>query len=177
MNSENSESESASQAVRFQDAQAMFNQGQLVTRRYAAAVAEMAESTFKYRLAGRRLAEEYGKTRRLLTAEEESILLWRCDILQLSGWLQTPKDVRILALEIVQKRDPNAKVGNDWVRSSLYKRCNYISVMVVNSTFTLCLPLARRERKPPGYDHVREPHVMLRESKNCQNVAMYENCM
>ena len=122
MNSENSESESASQAVRFQDAQAMFNQGQLVTRRDAAAVAEMAESTFKHRLAGRRSAEEYGKTRRLLTAEEESILLWRCDILQRSGWLQTPKDIRILALEIVQKRDPNAKVGNDWVRNSLYKR-------------------------------------------------------
>ena len=49
-------------------------------------------------------------------------MLWKCDILQRFGWLQTPKDVRILALEIVQKRDPNAKVGNDWVHNSLYKR-------------------------------------------------------
>ena len=64
----------------------------------------------------------YGKTRRLLTPEEESILLWRCDILQCSGWLQAPEDVRILALEIVQKRDPDAKVGKDWIRNSLYKR-------------------------------------------------------
>ena len=48
-------------------------------------------------MAGRRSAEDYGKTRRLLTAEEESTLLWRCDILQRSGWSQTPEDVRILA--------------------------------------------------------------------------------
>ena len=75
MNSENSESESASQAVRFQDAQAMFNQGQLVTRRDAAVVAEMAETTFKHRLAGSSSAEEYGKTRLLLTAGGKSILL------------------------------------------------------------------------------------------------------
>ena len=56
-----------------------------------------------------------------LTAEE-SILLWRCDILQCSGWLQTPEDARILALEIVQKRNPDAKAGKDWIRNSLYKR-------------------------------------------------------
>ena len=67
-------------------------------------------------------SEDYGKTRRLLTAEEESILLWRCEILQRSGWLQTPADVRALALEIVQKQDPNAKVGKDWIRNSLHKR-------------------------------------------------------
>ena len=62
---------SASQAVRFQDAQAMLNQGQLVTRRDAAVVAEMAESTFKHRMVGRRSAEDYVRTWRLLTAEEE----------------------------------------------------------------------------------------------------------
>ena len=82
----------------------------------------MRESTFRPRMAGRRSVEDYGKTRRLLTAAEESILLWRCDILQRAGWLQTPKDALILALEIVQKRDPDAKVGEDWVRNSLYKR-------------------------------------------------------
>ena len=42
--------------------------------------------------------------------------------MQCSGWLQTPADERALALEIVQKRDPNAKVGKDWVRNNLYKR-------------------------------------------------------
>ena len=56
-------------------------------------------------MAGRRSADDYGKTRRLLTAEEESILIWRCDVLQRSGWSQTLEDVRILALETVQKRD------------------------------------------------------------------------
>ena len=78
----------------------MFSQGQR-GRKDAAIIAEMAEPTFKHRIDGRRSAEDYGKTRRLLTAEEESILLWRYDILQRSGWLQTPEYVRILALEIV----------------------------------------------------------------------------
>ena len=27
-----------------------------------------------------------------------------------------------MALKIIQKRDPDAKVGKDWVRNSLYKR-------------------------------------------------------
>ena len=99
MNSDNS----AHQAVRFQDAQAMYYQGQPERQRDAAGIAEMALSTFTHRMAGRRSAEDYGKTRQLLTAEEESILLWRC------GWLQTPAEVRALALEIVQKRVPNAK--------------------------------------------------------------------
>lgn len=31
-------------------------------------------------------------------------------------------DVRALALEAVQKRDLETKVGKDWVRNSLYKR-------------------------------------------------------
>ena len=97
----------------------MYYQGQLGRRKDAAVIAEMAPS---HRMAGRRSADDYGKTRRLLTAEEESILIWRCDVLQRSGWSQTPEDVRILALEIVQKRDPDAKVGKDWVRHSLYKR-------------------------------------------------------
>ena len=66
-------------------------------------------------MAGRRLAEDYGKTRRLLTTKEESILLWGCDILQCAGWLQTPNDVRNLARGIVQKRDPDAKVGEGFV--------------------------------------------------------------
>ena len=122
MNRDSETRNSAPQAVRFQDAQAMYNQGQLKTRSDAAVIAEMAVSTFKHRMTGRRSAEGYDKSRRLLAAEEESILLWRCDILQYSGWLQAPEDVRVLALEIVQKRDPDAEVGKDWVRNSLYKR-------------------------------------------------------
>ena len=55
-------------------------------------------------------------------SEEESILIWRCDVLQSSGWSQTPEDVRILALNTVQKRDPDAKVSKNWVRHSPYKR-------------------------------------------------------
>ena len=119
---DNPNAESAPPAVRFQDAQAMYNQGQLETKKDAAVIAEMTESTFRHRMAGQRSAEDFGKSRRLLTIEEESILLWRCDILQRAGWLQTPKDVRIMALEIIQKRNPDAQVGKDWVRNSLYKR-------------------------------------------------------
>ena len=48
---------------------------QFKKRRDAAVIAEMAPSTFTHRMAGRRLAEDYGKTRRLLAVEEESILL------------------------------------------------------------------------------------------------------
>ena len=88
VNSENS----ACRVVRFQ---AMLNQGQLGTGRDAVVIAEMAQSTFKHRIDGRRSAEDYGKTWRLLTAEEEPIFLWRCNILPRSGWLQTPEDVRL----------------------------------------------------------------------------------
>ena len=77
---------SVPQAVRFQDAQAIYNQGQLETKKAAAGVAGVEASTFKHRTLGRRSAEDYDQTRRLLTAEE-SILLWRCDILQRAGWL------------------------------------------------------------------------------------------
>ena len=125
MNSENPQSESAArvpQAIRFQDAQAMYNQRQLKTKKDATVIAEMKESTFRHRMAGRRSHEDYSITQRRLPAEEESIVLWRCEILQRAGWLQTPKDARILALEILQKRDPDAKIGEDWVRKSLYKR-------------------------------------------------------
>ena len=89
MNSENPNSEPARapQALRFQEAQAMYNKGQVKTKTDAAVIAEMADTTFRQRMAGRRSAEDYGKTKRLLTAEEESILLWRCDILQRAGWL------------------------------------------------------------------------------------------
>ena len=118
MNSENS----ASKVVVFQDAPAMVNQGQLGTRAEATAIAEMPESTFNHGMAGRRSAEDYGKTRWLLTAEEESVLLCRYEILPLSGWSQASEDLRILGLEIVQKRDPEAIVGKDWIRNSLYKR-------------------------------------------------------
>ena len=45
-------------------------------------------------------------------------MLWRCDILQR---VTNSKDVWILALEILQKRGPDGKIGEDWVRKSLYK--------------------------------------------------------
>ena len=80
----------------------MYYQGLFGQRRDAVVIAKMAPSTFTHRMAGRQSAEYYCKTRRLLTVEEESILLWRCEILQCSGWLQTPADVRALALEIVE---------------------------------------------------------------------------
>ena len=94
MNSENS----AHQAVRFQDAQAMYYQGQLGRRKDAAVIAEMAPH-IEWPVGDQRRTT--AKTRRLLTAEEESILIWRCDVLQCPGWSQAPEDVRILALETV----------------------------------------------------------------------------
>ena len=77
MNSENPNSEPARdlRAVRFQDAQAIYNMGQVKSKADAAAIAEMPETTFRQRMAGRRSTEDYGKTKRLLTAEEESVLL------------------------------------------------------------------------------------------------------
>ena len=122
MNNENSQSESVPQAILFQDSQAMCNQRRLKTKKDAAVIAEMKESTFRHRMAGRRSHEDYPIIQQHLTVEEESIVLWRCDILQRAGWLQPPKDVRILALEILQKRDPDGKIGEDWVCKSLYKR-------------------------------------------------------
>ena len=122
MNSENSQSESVPQAIRFQDAQAMCNQRRLKTEKDAAVIAEMKEPTPEHCMASRRSHEDYSITQRHLTAEEESIVLWRCDILQRAGWLQTPKDAQILALEILQKRDPDGEIGEDWVCKSLYKR-------------------------------------------------------
>ena len=107
MNSENPQSESAARvplAIRFQDAQAMYNQRQIKTKKDVAVIAEMKESTFRRRMAGRRSHEDYSIIQQHLTVEEESIVLWRCEILPRAGWLQTPKDARILALEILQKR-------------------------------------------------------------------------
>ena len=97
-------------AVRFQDAQAIYNQGQLKTKKVVVGVVEMKVSTFMHCTLDQRSAEDYGKTRQLLTAEEVSFLLWKYDILQHAGWLQTLKDVWILALKIAQKRNPDAKV-------------------------------------------------------------------
>ena len=70
----------------------MFNQGQLGTRRDVAMIAEMAESTFKHRIDGRRSAEDYSRRGINFAVEIRYIRA---------------------ALEIVQKRDPNATVGKD----------------------------------------------------------------
>ena len=94
---------SAHQVILFQDAQAMYYQGQLERQRDAAGIAEMALSTFTHRMAGRRSAEDYGKTRRLLTAEE-SILMWRCDVLQRSGWSQNPGGCADKKIKRVQEK-------------------------------------------------------------------------
>ena len=56
---------SAHQAVRFQDAQAMYYQRPFGQRRDAAVIAEMAPSTFTRRMASQQSAEDYGKSRRL----------------------------------------------------------------------------------------------------------------
>ena len=74
----------------------------------AAVDAEVSRSTFTHRMAGRRSGEDYGKTPRLLIAEEVSILMWGCVVLKRPGWSQAPEDLWILAFEIVQKRDAGA---------------------------------------------------------------------
>lgn len=89
----------------------MYYHGQLETRRDAVVIAEMELSSvaFAHRMGGRRSAESYGKTWRPPMAEEKSILIWRCDILQCCGWLQTPADVRAFAHEVVQSRGETRK--------------------------------------------------------------------
>ena len=56
-----------------QDAQAMYNGERLEMKKDAAVIAEMAESTFRHRMAGQRSAEDYNQALRLLTAEEASV--------------------------------------------------------------------------------------------------------
>ena len=74
---------SAYQAVLFQYAQSMCYQGQLERGRDAAAIAEVALSTCKHRMSGRRSAEDYDKTRRLLNGGRgiafgvEMVTLWK----------------------------------------------------------------------------------------------------
>ena len=60
-NTMNSENSAAHQAVRLQDAQEMYYQGQIGRRKDAAVIAQMAPSTFIHRMAGWRSAEDYGK--------------------------------------------------------------------------------------------------------------------
>jgi len=92
--------------VRFQEALEMHREGIISTKSGAAVVAEMPRSTFVYRVQGRRSAEDYHKSCRLLKEEEEEILIWYCDILQRTGFPQSVKDMIALAEKILRKRDP-----------------------------------------------------------------------
>jgi hypothetical protein len=100
----------------------MYREGIISTKSGAAVVAEMKETTFVYRTLGRRSAEDYHKSRRLLKEEEEEILIWRCDILQRAGFPQTVKDVTASAEQILQKRNPTATVSSRWIDRSFYKQ-------------------------------------------------------
>ena len=74
------------------------------TKNNAALVAEMKVSTFKHRTCGWLSAAEYGKTRRLLLDDKEVVLIWRCEILQCSGFPQSIRDITAIAEEILRKR-------------------------------------------------------------------------
>jgi len=100
------------ESVRFQDAFGMYREGITSTKSGAAVVAEMKESTFVHLSLGRRAAEDYYKSQRLLKVEEEEILIWRCDILQRAGFPQSIKDVTKLAKEILQKWEPTATISH-----------------------------------------------------------------
>lgn len=108
------------QSVRFQEAMEMYRSGRDPRKEDAAVVAEMRVSTFVHCSLGRRSAEDYSKSRRLLTAEEEEVIIWRCEILQRTGFPQTTQDVRRIAESVLQKRDPDGRVGPRWVDQSFY---------------------------------------------------------
>ena len=61
----------------------------------AVVCAEMQESTFVRRSNGRQSAADHQKSLRLLTEEEEDVLVWRCEVLQHAGFTQTPKDIGV----------------------------------------------------------------------------------
>jgi hypothetical protein len=69
----------------------MYREHLVPRKKDAAACAEMKTSTFVHRSNGRRSAADYHKSRRLLTEEEEDVLVWRCEVLQRAGFAQTPK--------------------------------------------------------------------------------------
>jgi len=73
------------------------------TKSGAVVVAEMPRSTFVHRVQGRRSAEDYHKSCRLLKEEEEEIWIWYCDILQRTGFPQSLNDTIVLAKKILQK--------------------------------------------------------------------------
>jgi hypothetical protein len=75
-----------------------------------------------HRVQGRRSAEDYHKSRQLLNAEEEEVLIWYCDILQRTGFPQNVKDAIALAEKILRKRDPTATISPRWLDRSFYKR-------------------------------------------------------
>jgi len=114
--------ETIPECVRFQEALDMHREGVISTKRDAAVVAEMARSTFVHRAQGRRSAEDYHKSRQLLKAEEEEILIRYCDILRRTGFPQSVKDTIALAEEILRKRDPTATISPRWLDRSFYKR-------------------------------------------------------
>lgn len=70
------------ECVRFQEALAMYRERIVPTKSDASVVAEMQPSTFVHRSLGRRSAEDFYKSRRLLSPEEEDIVMWRCEVLQ-----------------------------------------------------------------------------------------------
>ena len=92
MNSE-SPTDTIPEPIRFQDAMQMYREHIVLRKKDAATCAEMKTSTFVHRSIGRRSATDFHKSRRLLTEEEEDVLVWRCEVLQRAGFAQTPKDI------------------------------------------------------------------------------------
>ena len=110
------------ECVRFQEAFEMYREGIIPNKSGAAIVAEMKRTTFGYRTRGRRSAEDYHKSRRLLKEEEEQLLIWQCDILQRTGFPLSVKDVTSLAEMILRKREPTATISPRWIDRSFYKQ-------------------------------------------------------
>jgi len=69
------------ECIRFQEVLEMHREGIISRKSGAAVVAEMPRSTLVHRVQGRRSAEDYHKSRRLLKEEKEEILIWYCNIL------------------------------------------------------------------------------------------------
>ena len=74
------------EAVRFAAAVKALEEGKVANKVEAARYAEMNYSTFKHRMQERRTVAQAARAQQKLTPEEETMVLWRCEILKRMGF-------------------------------------------------------------------------------------------
>jgi len=83
----------------------------------AAAMVGAAPSTVMHRRQGRKNREEESQRRQKLLPEEERVVIERCYFRCRLGFPPTTWQLREIATSVVQKRNPEAKLGQSWEKS------------------------------------------------------------